>query len=78
MRYDSMQAILDVSSEYQRAVDIYPMMNSPHEGLAIILEEFEELKEEVWKKQKNHNKHAMRKEAAQIAAMAVRFMVDVT
>lgn len=45
-----------------------------HEGLAVILEEFEELKAEVFKK--NQSKESMRQECIQIATMTVRFIID--
>lgn len=53
-------------------------MHSAHEGFAVLLEEVEELKAEVFKggKQKRDIK-AMRAEAVQVAAMALRFIEDV-
>jgi hypothetical protein len=50
----------------------------PHEGFAIILEELDELKAEVFKQHGERTKEKMRNEALQVAAMALRFMVDCT
>jgi hypothetical protein len=56
--------------------------NSTHEGLAIIQEEFEELKEEVfWGEKKFYQDEQlsrMRKEAVQTAAMCIRFIQELT
>lgn len=65
-----------VRSEVLRAMVNYPPMNSPHEGYAVILEEVEELWDEVRKKPSEQNHEAMRHEVQQIAAMAVRFAVE--
>lgn len=51
-------------------------MNSAHEGYAVLLEELDELWEHVKTKQKNRDLHAMKREAIQIAAMAMRFAVE--
>ena len=55
-------------------------MRSAHEGYAVILEELDELWDEVKKNPSKHPrlKEAMRSEAIQVAAMAVRFIIDVT
>ena len=50
-------------------------MHGPHEGYAVILEELDELWEEV--KSQHPDRQRMRAEAAQVAATALRFMVDV-
>lgn len=47
-----------------------------HEGYAVILEELDELWEEC--KQKRPDPSRMRAEAIQVAAMALRFAVDLT
>jgi len=47
------------------------------EGYAVIHEELDELWEEVKKKPTVQNKKLMREEAKQVAAMALRFMIDV-
>ena len=73
---EAVNAILDIQKELSRAQSMYPPMNSPHEGWAVLREELDELWEEVRKKDIVHNRAAMRSEAIQIAAMAVRFIVD--
>jgi len=69
-------ALDQIECEYHDAAEEYPKFNSTHEGLAVIQEEFEELKAEVFKKQKSYNKEKMQKEAIQLGAMALRFLVD--
>jgi hypothetical protein len=61
----------------KNALRNYPPFTSAHEGYAILLEEVDELKEEVWKKPALRSRDAMRKEAVQVAAMAIRFVQDV-
>ena len=73
-----LKAAEEVSTEFLSAIRHFPPMVSPHEGLAIILEEYTELQEEVFKQHDVRTKEAMRKEAKQVAAMALRFMVDLT
>lgn len=68
-------AITEVVAEFYRAAESHPKFNSAHEGYAVILEEVDELKAEVWKR--HHERELMRKEAIQVAAMAIRFLVDV-
>jgi hypothetical protein len=69
------EAVMAVVREFARANHIHPQFNSAHEGYAVILEEMDELKAEVWKR--NHEPDLMRKEAVQVGAMALRFLVDV-
>jgi predicted RNA-binding protein (virulence factor B family) len=43
----------------------------------VLLEEMDELKAHVWTNQEKRDIAAMRQEAIQVAAMAIRFVVDV-
>lgn len=71
------EAIQAVGEELARARFKFPEFRSPHEGYAIILEELEELKSEIFKKKDKRDLNKMRNEAMQVAAMAVRFMTDI-
>ena len=68
-------AMVDVMAEVTRARSLHPAYHSGHEGYAVILEELDELWEEVRKR--HQDKEAMRREAIQVAATALRFVVDV-
>jgi len=67
--------LAEVEEELGRAQDKFSPFNSAHEGYAVILEELDELWQEV--KDKTGEPHKMREEAIQVAAMAVRFVIDV-
>lgn len=68
----------DVSKELDRALRKNPKrFNSAHEGLAVIEEEFIELRAEVFKRPKKRKVAKMRNEAVQLAAMALRFILEV-
>ncbi len=69
-------ALADVGAEVHRAWAKWPAFNSVHEGYAVILEELDELWEEA--KKKEPDKAKLRTEAKQVAAMAIRFMVELT
>jgi hypothetical protein len=69
--------MVEVEAEVRSAVAQHGGMASAHEGYAVILEELDELKDEVWKNRKTRDMAAMRKEAIQVAAMGVRFVLDV-
>lgn len=81
------RVLIDAADELVRASEKHPALHSAHEGFAVLLEEVDELKAEVWKNPRKvygddpagpeKHKAAMRAEAVQVAAMALRFMVDV-
>jgi hypothetical protein len=66
-----------IFEEYKRAVVNHPSLHSAHEGFAVLLEEMDELKAEIWKKKDQRDKNNMRREAAQVGAMALRFLTDI-
>jgi hypothetical protein len=70
-------ALVAVSRELATAMAKNGPFNSAHEGYAVILEELDELWEEVRKHRGERDVAAMRKECTQIAAMAIRFMLEV-
>ncbi|MDO9334578.1 MAG: hypothetical protein Q7T57_08680 [Dehalococcoidales bacterium] len=67
----------EIEAEYERATTKFNDFNSAHEGYAVILEELEELKAHVFLHHDKRDLQAMRKEAVQVAAMAIRFITDV-
>lgn len=68
------EALRAIILEYKSASEVYAPMNSPHEGYAIIKEELEELWDEIRRREPDVTK--LRKEATQVAAMALRFILD--
>lgn len=70
-------ASVEAVEEGMNAAEKWGPFNSAHEGFAVMMEEFDELWDHVKVNQKNRDLVAMRKEAMQVAAMAIRFMVDV-
>jgi hypothetical protein len=70
------KALSEVRLELYRASGKHAPFNGAHEGYAVILEELDELWDEV--KRRDQHVRSMRNEAIQIAAMATRFMLDVT
>ena len=67
----------EIDAELERASK-WPPFNSAHEGYAILAEEVDELWAHVKVDQKKRDLDAMRAEAIQVAAMAVKFvqMID--
>jgi len=70
-------AIAEIEAEVANATDHYPPFNSAHEGFSILKEEVDELWDEVRVKQGKRDVAKMRHEAMQVAAMAIRFMMDI-
>ena len=68
----------EIRLELLQASKKFGAFSSPHEGLAVILEEYEELKAEVFKKSEERDIEKLHKEAKHVAAMGLRFMVDLT
>jgi hypothetical protein len=65
---------LEVAHEVERARRKHAPMHSPHEGWSVIFEELEELREHV--RADTGRSAAARKEALQIAAMGIRYALD--
>lgn len=66
----------ELIEELNRAISKHPhSFNSAHEGYAVLLEEVDELWMEVIRQEKNMV--VIRKEAIQVGAMAIRFVLDV-
>jgi hypothetical protein len=72
-------ALVEVDAEVKRAKELFPsMFINQHEAIAVIREEYLELEQECFKNQKKYDLAAQRKEAKQLAAMAIRLMVELT
>jgi hypothetical protein len=65
-------ALMPTLKELYTASKKFKPFNSSHEGFAVLLEEVDELWEEV----KKNNLVGARREAIQVAAMALRFLID--
>ena len=63
--------------EYLSAVSNNGSFHSAHEGYAVIKEELDELWDEVKKKSSQRDREKMLKESIQIAAMGMRFAIDI-
>ena len=81
---DAVEGILgEIKGELYDARRKFPKFNSEHEGYAVIKEEVDELWDEIKRKTSTSShevqrKENMRKEVIQIAAMAIRFIMDRT
>jgi len=64
----------EIYREYLRALGIHEPIKTRHEGYAVILEELDELWEAI---RNNEDIDKVRLEAAQVGAMALRFIVDI-
>jgi hypothetical protein len=78
MNKKTRHAVDDAVEELLQASKDHPSFRSEHEGYAIMLEEVDELWDEVKKRPSKRNVNRLRAEAKQVAATALRFMVDLT
>lgn len=69
-------AAAEVASELRRAMALFGPFKNGHEGWAVIREEVDELWDEVKNNKRPDHVERQRKEAIQIAAMALRFVVE--
>jgi hypothetical protein len=69
-------AVNDVTRELFQAIREHPFLNSPHEGWAVIREELDELWDHV--RANTGRTSEARSEAIQVAAMALRYAVELT
>lgn len=72
---DPSPAVVAVVDSLAKARAKHPTgIRSGHEGYAVILEELDEVKAEVWKNEPD--RAALRKELTHVAAMAIRMIED--
>jgi len=64
----------EITTELNDARMKFPNFHNYHEGYAVLLEEMDELWDAI--KSKNSNRNFVKKEAIQVAAMALRFLTD--
>jgi len=74
---DRFWAVQHAERELHFACVNWPPFNSAHEGFAVLKEEVDELWAHVKTNQTKRDLAAMRKEAIQVAAMALRFAAEV-
>lgn len=75
-RVDDRPFLTAVQEELIRATALHGPLNSAHEAYAVILEELDEFKAEVWKRTAARDPAKMREELIQIAAMCARAAAD--
>lgn len=69
----------EVTAEVERACGLFAPIHGPHEALAVIMEEFEEYKAEVFRfnpAKGSDTRAQQRAELIQLAAMATRAVLD--
>lgn len=69
----SEEYLAEIMEEYVRARAKFPPMHSTHEGYAVILEELDEM----WDAIKANDTKGARREALQVATMALAFLLEV-
>lgn len=73
----AIKALHMVYEEYQKAIAKNERYHNAHEGYAVIKEEFDELWDEIRKKESARSKEAMTLEAVQTCATLIRFLVEI-
>jgi len=73
----TLQIMCDCEAELVSAMKNWPKFNSAHEGLAVLEEEVKELRDHVYTNQKKRDIQLMKNEAIHVAAMAMRFAIEV-
>lgn len=71
------RAVAHVLKELQSATEKFGEFNTPHEGYAVLLEEVDELWDEIKGNKRDPYGYRRRQEVIQVAAMALRFLIDV-
>lgn len=71
------KAIEMIREEYEKAISEHEPFHSAHEGYGVIKEEFDELWDEIRKKESARSKEAMTLEAVQTCATLIRFLVEI-
>ena len=71
-KFDS--CIDEVELELYSATAKFPKFHSTHEGYAVIKEEVDELWDAI---KHNQGTYELKSEAIQVAAMAIRFLIDI-
>jgi hypothetical protein len=75
-RYMTSAVAEEVQSEIDRSEEQHGPFHSLHEGLAVLREEYQELEQEIfWGYQRSGNTDKVRREAIQVAAMAIRIAI---
>ncbi len=72
------EALEQVVADLNDAQAQFPTMHSAHQAYAVLLEEVDELWAEVKRKPGLREPFELRREASQIAATALRIMIDLT
>lgn len=67
----------ECTTEVMMVMENWPKFNSAHEGFAVLKEEVDELWDHVKTNQKRRDIDEMRKECIQVAAMAMRFALEI-
>ncbi len=73
---DKVSAVRLIGEEHDRAIAKFDKFHNAHEGWGVIREEYLELEDEIRKKHPDIDQ--MRREAVQVGAMALRFIIDLT